>query len=338
MRNEKLRRRANGVVRSDRWKTMIELAMSDLLKRARLPDLSYYQVGGPAHQQARANGRERKVAAASEDSTVRDDHSGDDQKSSTTRPQPRREQSRYSPEREAPEGASLVTAPMGSLFEVTQLSHSRSSSPTRQYAPDHVVASDFISRGVVDLAEAEELFRYFDQRLNHYLWDGTAMLHKDLISVRRSSTLLTAAILAVSALHIPNKERTFDTCYAEFARLASESMLDRHHTFDDLRALCIGAFWLSNVSWKLSGYAVRIATERNLHQCYRKAIQGSPEHREQARLWYLLYVRPMSCCFGGSLLTIWRDFARSWNIITRSPTADHPSFMRMLVSPITIGL
>ena len=68
-------------------------------------------------------------------------------------------------------------------------------------------------------------------------------------------------------------------------------MLNRHHSLDDLRALCIGAFWLSDVSWKLSGYAVRIATERNLHQCYRKAIQGSPEHREQTQLWYILYVR-----------------------------------------------
>ena len=108
--------------------------------------------------------------------------------------------------------------------------------------------------------------------------------------------MLSAAILAVTALHMPNKERTFDTCYTEFAKLASGSMLDRHHTLDDLRGLCIAAFWLADVSWKLSGYAVRIATERNLHQCFRKATQGSPEHKEQARLWYLLYV-----CISGSL-------------------------------------
>jgi len=49
------------------------------------------------------------------------------------------------------------------------------------------------------------------------------------------------------------------------------------HTFDYLYALCIGAFWLADVSWKLSGYTVRIATEH-------KAVQGSPEHRVQARL------------------------------------------------------
>ncbi|KAL1962738.1 hypothetical protein VTN77DRAFT_9192 [Rasamsonia byssochlamydoides] len=274
------------------WKTMMELAVTDLLRRAQLPELSYYQAGGPAYQQAQSNERDRKLSTVSAEAPV---HLEERKGSSMDTRQPSGyrvhwEQSHYSPEREEPGTTSLVTAPMGSLFEVTNLSHSRENSPGRQYAPDRAITTDFISRGVVDQAEAEELFSYFDRRLNHYLWDGMAMPHKDLLSVRQSSSLLLAAVLAVTALHIPNKERTFDTCYAEFARLASDSMLSRHHTFDDLRALCIGAFWLSDVSWKLSGYAVRIATERNLHQCYRKAVQGSPEHREQARLWYLLYV------------------------------------------------
>ena len=41
---------------------------------------------------------------------------------------------------------------------------------------------------------------------------------------------------------------------------------------------------------KLSGHAVRIATELNLHRSYARAIKGSQEHFEGARLWYLLYV------------------------------------------------
>jgi hypothetical protein len=35
---------------------------------------------------------------------------------------------------------------------------------------------------------------------------------------------------------------------------------------------------------------VRIATELNLHQSYAKAMKGSSEHLEGARLWYFLYV------------------------------------------------
>jgi hypothetical protein len=201
-----------------------------------------------------------------------------------------KQHSQYSLDREENGTSSLITAPMGSLYEVTRLSDIPPSSPGRQHASDRALVTDFISRGVIDLQEAEDLFHYFDQVLSRYLWDGMALVHKDLTSVRNSSSMLSAAILAVSALHLPNKEKTFDTCYTEFAKLASESMLDRHHTLDDLRALCVGAFWLADVSWKLSGYAVRIATERNLHQSYRKAMQGSVEHIEQVRLWYLLYV------------------------------------------------
>lgn len=32
----------------DSWKTMIELAMTDLLRKSQLPELSYYQAGGGA--------------------------------------------------------------------------------------------------------------------------------------------------------------------------------------------------------------------------------------------------------------------------------------------------
>jgi hypothetical protein len=280
---------------------MIESAMADLLRKSQLPELSYYQAGGnsletPSKKRTR------------EESTVSTDDNGNTQHNRTksmensarqaavSRPSNysfSQQQPQYSLDREETGATSLVTAPMGSLYEVTQLSENRESSPGQKLAPDQALVTDFISRGVVDIQEAEELFLQFDQVLNRYLWDGALLAHKNLTSVRRSSSMLSAAILAVTALHMPTKERTFDTCYTEFAKLASESMLGHHHTMDDIRALCIGAFWLADVSWKLSGYAVRIATERNLHQFYRRAVQGSPEHIEQARLWYLLYVRTL---------------------------------------------
>jgi hypothetical protein len=278
---------------------MIESAMTDLLRKSQLPELSYYQAGGNSIETPLKK-RNRK------DSTVSTDDNGTAQHNRTesvenssrhatgSRPSNysfSQQQPQYSLDQEETGATSLVTAPMGSLYEVTQLSENRESSPGQKLAPDQALVTDFISRGVVNIQEAEELFLQFDQVLNRYLWDGALLAHKDLTSVRRSSSMLSAAILAVTALHMPTKERTFDTCYTEFAKLASESMLGHHHTMDDIRALCIGAFWLADVSWKLSGYAVRIATERNLHQFYRKAVQGSPEHIEQARLWYLLYVR-----------------------------------------------
>ncbi|KAJ5772123.1 hypothetical protein N7520_002652 [Penicillium odoratum] len=281
------------------WKTVIELAMTDLLRKAQLPELSYYQAGGRSIETPSKKSR-RKESTVSVDETghifgnhgrnrAMENTAGSGTGSSSSNYAFSQHQPQYSMDREETSATSLVTAPMGTLYEVTQLSENREGSPGHDYAPDQALATDFISRGVVDLQEAEELFYHFDQVLNRYLWDGALLAHKDLTAARKSSSMLSAAILAVTALHLPSKERTFDTCYTEFAKLASESMLGHHHTLDDIRALCIGAFWLADVSWKLSGYAVRIATERNLHQFYRKAIQGSPEHKEQARLWYLLY-------------------------------------------------
>ncbi|KGO65390.1 Transcription factor, fungi [Penicillium italicum] len=279
------------------WKSMIESAMTDLLRKSQLPELSYYQAGGGTIETP-SNKSGRKDSTVSTDDSGFAQHKrakpssstlGDSTAARSNYGFPQQPQPRYSLDREETGATSLVTAPMGSLYEVTQLSENRERSPGQKLAPDQALVTDLISRGVVDIQEAEELFYQFDQVLNRYLWDGALLAHKDLKSVRRSSSMLFAAIMAVTALHMPTKERMFDTCYTEFARLASDSMLGHHHTLDDIRALCIGAFWLADVSWKLSGYAVRIATERNLHQFFRKAAQGSPEHMEQARLWYLLY-------------------------------------------------
>ncbi|RDW59813.1 hypothetical protein BP6252_12900 [Coleophoma cylindrospora] len=185
----------------------------------------------------------------------------------------------------------LFSAPMGSLYEVTKLRNLRSNLQQRIYAPrPTLLEEDFISKGMISEAEAKELFELFRTSLNHYLWGGIALVHETLVSVRRSSSLLLVAILTVTALHIPGREHIFDICYGEYTKLICESMLDRYHTLDGIRGLCIGAFWLSDVSWKLSGHAVRIATELNLHQCYSRAVRGSREHIEGARLWYLLYV------------------------------------------------
>ena len=126
--------------------------------------------------------------------------------------------------------------------------------------------------------------------MNHYLWVGLEQVHASLQSVRRSSELLTTTILVVTALHIPTSAETFDKCYKEFLSLISSSMFSRYHSIDDVRGLCIAAFWLSDVSWKLSGHAIRIATELGIHQSFHKALNGDREHFLRARLWYMLYV------------------------------------------------
>jgi hypothetical protein len=185
----------------------------------------------------------------------------------------------------------IVDAPMGSLFRVTKLRNIRSD-PSRndRAALDRHRQPDFISQGRITLAEAEQLFAAFRGTLNAYLWSGVALVHDTLSSARESSSLLVAAILAVAALHTQDNGESFDRCYVILSELASATMFQRYHTLDDIRGLCIGAFWLSDLSWKLSGLAVRIATELNIHQHCARALRGETSHYEKARLWYLLYV------------------------------------------------
>jgi hypothetical protein len=129
-----------------------------------------------------------------------------------------------SPESNEPETADkgLGSAPMGTLFEVTKLRNLRSNPLSHIHHPAATsLEDDFISSGKIDEMEAKALFHLFDTSLNHYLWGGIALVHSDLTSVRKSSTLLLAAILTVAALHIPGKEQTFDICYTEFVALVS---------------------------------------------------------------------------------------------------------------------
>lgn len=191
------------------------------------------------------------------------------------------------------EDPGLVPAPMRSLYEVTKLRNLRSYPVERPKPKSTLLEEDFISRGVISLHEAEELFAYFSRTMNQLLWGGILVVHKDLTSVRRASSLLSAAVLTVAALHIPNRTETLNRCYDEYVSLVSSMSLTRTHTLDDIRALCVGAFWLSDLSWKLSGHAVRIATELGLHQSFQKFTRGGRTDQclyERAQLWYLLYV------------------------------------------------
>lgn len=167
-----------------------------------------------------------------------------------------------------------------------------------------------------------------------------ALVHDNLSSVRSSSSLLLASILTVASLHRPASDRScarnqpsnslttnsiFAVCYQHFLTLVSSSMFEPpggvgphalslngfspyQRALDNVRALSIAAFWLPDLSWKLSGHAVRIATELNVHQSFRKALMTTQDgsklsesermkryqerkfHYERARLWYLLYV------------------------------------------------
>ena len=193
-----------------------------------------------------------------------------------------------------PEGPDLHSAPMHSLYELTRLRNLRSNANINGNSGDkqkaNLLEEDFISRGSVSLIEAEKLFAFYSCTMNHFLWGGVTLVHPDLNSVRRSSPILCAAILTVAALNSADLSGALNTCYNEFLTQFINMTFDRYHTLDEIRALCIGAFWLSGLSWTLSGQAIRIATEIGLHLSMPKILRGATDQYERAQLWYLLYV------------------------------------------------
>jgi hypothetical protein len=86
----------------------------------------------------------------------------------------------------------------------------------------------------------------------------------------------------------------------------------------------VAAFWLSDVSWKLSGHAIRIATELNVHQSFAKALEGDREHFQRARLWYMLYVcdHHFSIAYGRPPMIAESIQIREHELFLSSPYAD----------------
>lgn len=162
--------------------------------------------------------------------------------------------------------------------------------PFRQAELASPEAPDFIAQGSISLAEAEHLFYQYRERLNTLLWAGVLCPHLELDHARRSSTLLTAAVLTVAALHTPGHAESLQTCYEILIALVKESSMARSQSLDDIRGLCIGAFYINNLSWRLCGLAIRIATEAGLHMAFRNLIRGQAEARDLVRMWYVLYI------------------------------------------------
>lgn len=111
---------------------------------------------------------------------------------------------------------------------------------------------DLITTGVLSSLQALSLFDIYHSRLDHFLYRILGD-HTSLDSVRMGSPLLTAAVCTVGALHSSSLGHLFETCYREYRNLVATSTFSPGMKADDVRGLCIGAFWLHELSWALIG-------------------------------------------------------------------------------------
>jgi hypothetical protein len=105
---------------------------------------------------------------------------------------------------------------------------------------------DLITRGVVTVEQAQNYLDIYQNRLDHFLYRILGD-RRTLAQVRSASSLLLAAICAVGALHLASSD--FEKCYQEFVSVAAAQTFNRRNNVDDVRGLCIAAFWLSGISW-----------------------------------------------------------------------------------------
>lgn len=207
--------------------------------------------------------------------------------------------------------------------------------------PEAAHVKDILTAGLITLEQAVRLFHFYFRVLDGHLCDLVAPIHcvadlGELVdplpvsdqramlhaieTIRNSSNLLLVAILCVAALHVRTENPVFPALYREYIRLTAMQAFSRHQTLDDIRALVIGSFWLNDVSWTLVSTAVRMVTERHMHESYTRWVPSEPlmrrkqdSHRhplrtaishapsicadtdartayEEARLYYLIYI------------------------------------------------
>ena len=243
-------------------------------------------------------------------------------------------------------------------------------SPERSESPGVTSSSirgDVLHQGILTLDEAVELFylyfRMLDPHICHLIGpihgiqdlpekDSTyglvvssplqRMLLLAIESVRNSSKLLFVSILCVSALHMKqnsNNHHLFPSLYREFIRLAAIQAFSRHQTLDDIRALVVGSFWLNDVSWTLVGTAVRIVTERHMHESYSHWVPSAPLLRRKRQNQSIPSGRSASDTTGrtppnknDSPMHIAYEEARLYYLIY---IADHPSSIPYRRPPMT---
>lgn len=232
---------------------------------------------------------------------------------------------------------SLAHVPIESLYQITGLRSLRSQDTgghLEEQKPSGPLAPDFIARGALSLEDAEHLVAFYLTRLDPYIY-GLGAKYKDLESFRRSSAVLTACICTVSALHETTKPHLYGVCNREFRRLVSGSMFERRIDLEYLRALCIGSYWLSDISWTLSGYAIRRASELHLHRHYYRAAGALREHLngpsgpgpdlqdsvDGVRVLYLLYIcdQHLSILYGRPPIIREQDYIQGWESYLASP-------------------
>ena len=244
--------------------------------------------------------------------------------------------------------------PIDSLFQITGLKPLRTQEAEnvdQKHKTTWQQRPDLIQKGVVSVEEAARLVLFYQTRMDPFFY-GLGSQYPDLDTLRQNSGLLLTVILTVASLHDPGAAHLYAPCLKEFRKLVSMTMFEKRIDMNYLIALCIGSFWLSDMAWILSGYAIRRAAEFRLKRCYYKVIstlqvasrseQLNNESLQEAvsgvRVLYVLYVcdQHLSVLYARNPIMRVQEWITGWEKFLESPSTT--AYDERLASQVSLFL
>ncbi|KAK9476093.1 hypothetical protein V1514DRAFT_337986 [Lipomyces japonicus] len=187
---------------------------------------------------------------------------------------------------------SFADAPLRSLYEATRVSpHDKHGirQDTELQSRGLVLDNDFISRGVITLAEAEQLSKVYLGKLDHFFYEHLQN-YPDFASIRKVSTLLALTACTVASLHDPLGSELYDILSKELRNLTSSLMFRPRLGIEDIKAMCMANYWIADMTWMISSLADRKAVSMHYHTQHLDQPNTDREGFNQSQLWLLIYL------------------------------------------------
>ena len=190
---------------------------------------------------------------------------------------------------DSPEG--LVSAPIRSLYEVTRLQEAKAGEkpPSSSSPSGTVVQPDFIARGIISIEKAEQLTHYYLNRLDHFFYDFLQK-YTSISQIRETSTLLALMLCTVAAIHDPLESEAYDRLSRELRDLTSTFLFRERLGLEDIKALCLGGYWLSDMTSSLSSLAFHKATSMQFHVSHLNQPDSDVTCFQTSQLWLIIYL------------------------------------------------